>query len=481
MFDFILGSDALSAIVAFILVLIPAVLIHELGHFLTAKAVGITVLEFGIFMPPRLLKLFTWRGTEVTLNWLPLGGFVRPLGEDMVRQVGDAAEQEDRVEARARGLTNLKSVNEAKPRERILFMAGGALFNFIAAFVLFAVIALMGIPEIVGGRTNIVSVPEDSALAQAGLLPGDVVESVNGTFFDDSGELSELLYAADDDSMLSLSVRRADVEESLTIEVPASAFAGDPTFSEHPLIAAVAEDTPAAQAGLQPGDLVTAFNGEPIARYEVLQELTRQNLGEEISLTLWRAGQTIETSLIPRVNPPEGQGAMGIEIGSALLNPALSLVYYDGFPQQIMRSQPLDKAIVFGFNQIIEVFNTILSVPAQIIQGTAQGDALRITSPLGISQVGGVFLQESIQRDQPTIILEFIALINIALGFTNLLPIPALDGGRILFVIIEIIRGRAIAPEREGMVHLVGLVLLLSLMVVVVLNDIINPFTDLLR
>jgi regulator of sigma E protease len=481
MFDFILGSDALSAIVAFILVLIPAVLIHELGHFLTAKAVGITVLEFGIFMPPRLLKLFTWRGTEVTLNWLPLGGFVRPLGEDMVRQVGDAAEQEDRVEARARGLTNLKSVNEAKPRERILFMAGGALFNFIAAFVLFAVIALMGIPEIVGGRTNIVSVPEDSALAQAGLLPGDVVESVNGTFFDDSGQLSELLYAADDDSMLSLSVRRAEVEEPLTIEVPASAFAGDPTFSEHPLIAAVAEDTPAEQAGLQSGDLVTAFNGEPIARYEVLQELTRQNLGEEISLTLWREGQTIETSLIPRVNPPEGQGAMGIEIGSALLNPALNLVYYDGFPQQIMRSQPLDKAIVFGFNQIIEVFNTILSVPAQIIQGTAQGDALRITSPLGISQVGGVFLQESIQRDQPTIILEFIALINIALGFTNLLPIPALDGGRILFVIIEIIRGRAIAPEREGMVHLVGLVLLLSLMVVVVLNDIINPFTDLLR
>lgn len=481
MFDFILGNDALSAIIAFILVLIPAVLIHELGHFLTAKAVGITVLEFGIFMPPRMLKLFTWRGTEVTLNWLPLGGFVRPLGEDMVRQVGDEAEQEDRVEAKARGLSNLKSVNEAKPAERILFMAGGALFNFIAAFLLFAIIALMGIPEIVGGRTNIVSVPQESALAQAGLQPGDVIETVNGAYFANSAEFTDLLYAADDASTLTLTVRRADVEESLAIEVPAAAFSGSATTAEHPLIAAVAENTPADQAGLEPGDLVTAFNGEPIARYEVLQDLTRQNLGEEVALTLWRDGQTIETSLVPRLDPPEGQGAMGIEIGSALLNPALGMVYYDGFPQQIMQSQPLDKAIAFGFNQIIEVFNTILSVPAQIIQGTAQGDALRITSPLGISQVGGVFLQESIQRDQPTIILEFIALINIALGFTNLLPIPALDGGRILFVIIEIIRGRAIAPEREGMVHLVGLVLLLSLMVVVVLNDIVNPFTDLLR
>ncbi|MFN8563091.1 MAG: site-2 protease family protein [Anaerolineae bacterium] len=128
------------------------------------------------------------------------------------------------------------------------------------------------------------------------------------------------------------------------------------------------------------------------------------------------------------------------------------------------------------------MLSAIASIPGQILRSTADSNSLRLTSPLGISQAGGVFLQESIERNQPGIILEFMALISLALGLTNLLPIPALDGGRILFVIlIEIVRGRPIAPEREGMVHLVGLALLLSLMLVVMLNDIANPLTNLLR
>jgi regulator of sigma E protease len=130
---------------------------------------------------------------------------------------------------------------------------------------------------------------------------------------------------------------------------------------------------------------------------------------------------------------------------------------------------------------MIDVLNTIFSLPAQIINGSANGEDLRFASIVGISQVGGLFLQESIQRSQPTIIIEYIALISLVLGLTNLLPIPALDGGRILFVLIEVLRGRPIAPEREGMVHLVGLALLLSLMVVVMVNDVINPLTDILR
>jgi regulator of sigma E protease len=128
-----------------------------------------------------------------------------------------------------------------------------------------------------------------------------------------------------------------------------------------------------------------------------------------------------------------------------------------------------------------EVVTQIASIPAQLINGTANGEDLRVASPLGISQVGAVLVQESIERNQPTIILEYMALISFALGLTNLLPIPALDGGRILFVLIEIVRGRPIAPEREGMVHLVGMLVLLSLMFVVLINDAINPLTNLLR
>jgi regulator of sigma E protease len=478
MLDFILNSDALSAIVAFILVLIPAVLIHELGHFLAAKAVGITILEFGIGLPPRMAKLFTWKGTDYTLNWLPLGGFVRPLGEDAVRQVGGEALVQDRSEAEARGIENAVSVNEARPMARILFMSAGAFANFLLAFLLFVLIAVMGIPEIIGARANVVFVEPGSALAQAGLQAGDVIEDVNGEKFTDYDDFLARLYASEPPA--AVTVRRAGIDGPFTLALTSN-LQGSPQSEPHPLIQEVADDSPAADAGLQAGDLVTSFNDEPVETYTELQELTQQHLGESVTLTLWRQGQELTVSLVPRENPPEGQGAMGILIVAAAIAPDAGVALEAGMPQRVMQSQPLGTAVQYSFTRIGDVFNTILSIPGEIIRGTARPEELRLTSPLGISQVGAVFVQESIQQNQPTIILEFMALISLALGTTNLLPIPALDGGRIVFVLFEIVRGKPITPEREGMVHLVGLVLLLSLMVVVLLNDIANPLTDILR
>jgi regulator of sigma E protease len=242
----------------------------------------------------------------------------------------------------------------------------------------------------------------------------------------------------------------------------------------------IAEDSPAEAAGLEAIDLILAFNGEAVADYQQLQELTAQHLDEAVTLTVWRDGEEIDLTLTPRSQPPAGQGAMGIGIATATLNPDMGVIFQEGARNELV-PQPLDRAVAYSVGRITEVMRTIASIPGQILSGTAESDSLRFTSPLGISQVGGVFLQESIQRDQPSIIIEFIALISLALGLTNLLPIPALDGGRILFVVVEMIRGRPISPEREGMVHLVGLALLLSLMVVVLINDIANPLTNLLR
>lgn len=478
MFDTLVGNDALSAIVAFILVLIPAVIIHELGHFLAAKAVGITILEFGIGLPPRAVKLFSAGGTDYTLNWIPLGGFVRPLGEDMIRPMGDEAVSEDRKEAEARGLTKTMSVNEAKPLARIFFMAAGALANFLMALVLFTLIAMMGIPEVVGSRVNVLFIEPGSALEAAGLQPRDAIETIDGERYFGSPEVIAAL-AERAGQTVTLGVRRVDVADPIEIQVTLPETIGESVA--YPVIVGVADNTPASAAGLQPLDLVIAFNGQPLAAYTELQQRTRENLGQEVTLTLLRGGQTIETSLVPRQNPPEGQGAMGIEIGQGAYNAGLGLSFQEGDPQQVVVTQPLDQAVGYAFNRMGGVIQTIASVPGQILAGTADEDDLRLTGPVGISQVGGFFLQESIRRNQPSIILEFVALISLVLGLTNLLPIPALDGGRILFVLIEIVRGRPIAPEREGLVHLIGMALLLSLMVLVVLNDIRNPITDLLQ
>lgn len=482
MFNFLLENDALSALVAFVLVLIPAVLIHELGHFFAAKLVGITILEFGIGMPPRALKLFSHGGTDYTLNWLPLGGFVRPLGEDMVRQLGTEAVDEDRQEAERRGVRKTLSVNEAKPLARIFFMAAGALANFIMAFLLFVIIALTGVPQVVGGVVSFNYLAPDSALAQAGFQRGDVIQSINGENFADATDLWTRLAAANGQPV-TLGVVRIDAEnnrQELTLTMTPNLTADAVAQQTHPLVLDVAQGSPAEAAGLKIGDLITAFDGQSVADYQALQALTADHLDQQVTLAVWRDGETLDLQVTPRSNPPSGQGAMGIGISTAAINAALGAAYQEGSHSQLV-PQSLGSAVQYSLGRIGEVLNTIASIPGQILRGTADSNSLRLTSPLGISQAGGLFLQESIQRNQPGIILEFMALISLALGLTNLLPIPALDGGRILFVLIELVRGRPIAPEREGMVHLVGLALLLSLMVVVLLNDIANPLTNLLR
>ncbi len=488
MLNFLVGNDLLSAIVAFVLVLIPAVLIHELGHFLVAKGVGITILEFGIGMPPRMLKLFTHNGTDYTLNWLPLGGFVRPLGEDMVHQLGDKAVEEDRLEAEARGIGKTKSVNEASPLSRIAFFAGGAFANFLLAIVLFTVVALIGLPTVVGGRVIVASIAPTSTAAQAGLQANDVIETVNGQHFNDNLDFFSHIHASDG-KPVTLTILRPNATDpkaepvAQTITFTPSASSASPSTTAYPIILDVAKGSPADIAGIKPNDLIETFNGQRITTFADLRTLTQQNLGKEVTITIRRGDQTLTVSLTPREHPPENEGSMGITSteGSALVDATSGLIVEPGPDHEVMTPQPIGAALQYAFGRVGDVLATIVRVPAQLIQGTLSPEAARPVSVVGIGQMGGVFLQESVQQNQPTIILNFIAVISIALGLTNLLPIPALDGGRILFVLIEIVRGRPIAPEREGLVHLVGLALLLSAMVVLVLNDLINPVTNLLR
>jgi regulator of sigma E protease len=479
MFNFLVGNDALSAIVAFVLVLIPAVLIHELGHFFAAKLVGITILEFGIGMPPRAIKLFSHAGTDYTLNWLPLGGFVRPLGEDMVRQLGNEATNEDRAEAERRGVRKTMSVNEAPPLGRIFFMAAGALANFVMAFVLFIIIGLMGVPQVVGGAVSLNYIAPDSALAQAGFQTGDVIRTINGENFADAADLFNRLHILTGEPV-TVAVVHQGQEEPVDITFTPTLTEAQLVSETHPIVLGVAEGSPASSSGLQGGDLITSFNGEAVADYQQLQGLTQDHLDQEVALGVWRNGETQELSLTPRSNPPAGQGAMGISISTAAIQPALGVAYQEGNRSELVPLS-LGGSVQYSLSRIGDVISTIAAIPGRILGGTADPNEMRLTSPLGISQAGAVFLQESIEQDRPGIILEFMALISLALGLTNLLPIPALDGGRILFVLIEIVRGRPIAPEREGMVHLIGLALLLSLMVVVLFNDIANPLTNLLR
>ncbi len=281
MLDFLLTNDALSAIVAFVLVLIPAVLIHELGHFLVAKSVGITILEFGIGMPPRALKLFTLGGTDYTLNWLPLGGFVRPLGEDMVRQMGDEATDEDRVEAERRGIKKVTAVNEASPLARIFFFAGGALANFILAFALFTIIALIGLPQPVGGIVSVGYVAPNSVLAQAGVQSQDVIATDQRREF---RRCQRLFRAVERQRRHAGDARHSARRRARPGRRDGHADGGVRSDSR-PIRLRLTwrRIRPPPMPGLQVGDLILSMNGTALTSYQQLQQITSENLDKQVS------------------------------------------------------------------------------------------------------------------------------------------------------------------------------------------------------
>ncbi|MRS02198.1 RIP metalloprotease, partial [bacterium] len=223
----------------------------------------------------------------------------------------------------------------------------------------------------------------------------------------------------------------------------------------------IAPNSPAS-AELLVGDMITQLNGQPVDSIEKLTQLVRPNLGSEVTLTILRDGTPLDIKITPRKNSPEGEGAMGV----AISNPVNKITYLQAIPMAFVST--LDQ----GYQ--------MLMIPVRLISGQIAASDARMVSVKGIYDI---FSQvQTIDKEATAVdpsvkgltVLNFLAMISIALGFTNLLPIPALDGGHILFLIPEILFKKRVKPELEGRVHFIGYVILMGLMVVMVINDIIN-------
>ena len=490
------ANDILLAIAAFVIVLFPAIIIHELGHFFAAKLVGIKVLEFGIGFPPRVGRLFTWRETEFTINLLPIGGFVRPLGEDMIgpatedkvkrdradleaRRAGSTPVMSEREMLRMRGVNDheMMSVNEAPAVGRIFFMAAGALANFATAVLLFIVAALIGLSLPVGGLSQIVAIPAGSVFAGTDAQVGDAIERINGERFADFSAFHDTL-AAYSGQEINFSLIRQETEDSYTVTVR-------PEFARRVgavQVLGVLEGSPAALAGILPGDLVTQIkrasipsSGDPAG---MLRDAAREAQGKPLPLTIYRehddgSAEVIQVFVTPRVDPPEGEGRLGIAIRSQFGTGEGTRFANAGYVRESV-PQTVPDAIAYGLRTTGETFSVIASIPGRLLDGSLSGKEARPISIIGISKIGGEFLQRSL-HEGPSLMLHFVALISIFLGISNLLPIPALDGGRIVFVLIEMLRGKPVDPETEARVHQVGIILLLILGSLVMIYDLINP------
>lgn len=345
------------AVLAFFVILGPLILVHEIGHFLAARLVGVQIEEFGIGYPPRLLTLFEHGGTQYTLNAIPLGGFVRPKGED-----------DPLVEG---------GLGAASKRSRLLVLSAGAAANILAGYILLVVTFMLGAPEAVGGAR----------------------------------------------------------------------------------ILAVAPDGPAESAGLQVGDIILDADDIYIERSNVLTDHIYGHTGVPITLTVLRGEETLTITLTPRESWPPDQGPTGIQI--------------EGVTE--IRRHAFFPALGQAAREIGELGVAFARLPGEIIRRQIDARWLRPLSVVGMSQLGGQAIDQSIDRNAAWPILSLTASISLALAFTNLLPIPAMDGGRILFVLIEALRGRRVDPTREMVVHLVGFVLLLTAGLVLIYLDIVNP------
>lgn len=347
-------------LIQFIIALAALIIVHELGHFVAAKLCHIKVHEFGIGFPPRLARLFKLGETEFTINWIPLGGFVRPSGEnDPSVPNGLAA---------------------ANPWARLFVLAAGPAMNLLAALALYSIIFLQ--------------------------------------------------------------IGRPDLNTVQIMEVSAG--------------------SPADLAGLLPSDIVLQVNGEPINSSEELRDLIYANLGKTLVIVYQRGEVEQSTSLVPR-DPPPADGAIGIAMG----HPSLPI------------NAP--EAVWYGGRALYDQVSALLSFPGRLLRGEVSADQGRLVGYKGMFDIYTEVREADASPDSvlPAGVntLSFFASISASLAILNLLPIPALDGGRILFTLPEILFRKRVPAVYENAINLVGLALLLLFVVYINLQDFLNPIS----
>ena len=424
------------AIVIFSLV----VIIHEFGHYFFARKGGIKVNEFSLGMGPRLFS-FDAAGTKWSVKLLPIGGSCMMEGED------EASDDE--------GAFANKSV-----WVRIWTVFGGPLFNFILAFVLsLFVIGAVGVD-----KSSIVSVISGYPAQQAGLRAGDVITKINGSHINLGREVSSyFVFHPLSDKDVTVEVKRGSEKLSFDVKPQEKErFYLGFTYSAgdgEARIDTVTDDGSLKEAGAKSGDVITAVNGTEIKSGTELSNYFNASPldGKEVKLTLKKAdtGNTEEITVTPK------------SAGSS---------YTLGLVRNTAREKVgIVGTLYYSLNETKYVVATTVEAPKMIVTGRVK--AKEIAGPVGIVNMIGNSYEQSKSEGIMVVLLSMASisiLISANLGVMNLLPIPALDGGRLVFLIIEAVRGKPVDPDKEGRVHFVGFVLLMLLMVVVLFNDILR-------
>ena len=416
-----------------LLVFSVIVLFHELGHFLLAKRNGIAVTEFSLGMGPRLLSTEKG-GTRYSLKLFPIGGSCMMVGED----------EDDDSEG---------SFNNASVWARISVVAAGPIFNFILAFV-FAMI----ITSVVGyDPARVLQVTEGSPAAQAGLKEGDIIKEFQGRHISIGRDLdSYMTLHGLKDEEISLTYERDGKKHDIQFQANSESryMLGFTYLSEGtPEITQVMLNSAMAKAGVMPGDIIREINGTAVADSQELQAYLQEHPldGTEITLGIERDGKVETISAIPQMTKHVDSG----------------------FIYNIYREKTNFLGVMkYSAVEVRYWVSTTVESLMMLIKG--QFSVNDLSGPVGIIDVIGDSYEEAKGEGAMMVWMQMLywaILLSANLGVMNLLPIPALDVGRLVFLLIESVRKKRLNPNVEGMIHFAGFVLLMMLMVFVMFND----------
>ena len=440
----------------FLVVLGVLVAFHELGHFLAARWVGVKVLKFSLGFGPKIFGRQVGE-TEYLLSAIPLGGYVKLFGEDDT----EAATPEDRRRSFAhQGLWG-----------KVLIVAAGPGFNFILAYLIFAGWLSTGAPLFVPTFRDLSAEVEalvpGSPAATAGMEIGDRIITVNGKDISTKSELLDAV-AKSKGQPIPLEVRRGGQTKPLNVTpIPASgevATGEDPLYTigveeTPPLVTSVMHGSPASAAGFQAGDRVVAIEGQAIYTWAQMTTQVKEHPEKPLRLEVLRNGQRVPLTVTPTAEKVTVNG-QAIHVGKiGISGPGRSLMRADNPLEAVY--QGLEAT--WGWTEL-----TAIGLYKMVVGDISSKN---IGGPLTIANISG----EAASQGASSVVF-LIAILSINLGVLNLLPIPILDGGHLLFFLIEGILRKPLGERQRELAQQFGLVLLVGVMIFAFWNDLERIF-----
>lgn len=434
----------LSTVVAFILVVGCLVFIHELGHYLAARHVGVRVERFSIGFPPRAFG--RWFGeTEWVLSWIPLGGYVRLYGQNI-----DDEDPSDPHNYAAKSKL-----------QRAYILAAGPGMNFVAALLLMATVYMLGVesPAYRYSPPRLAAVEAGSPAEAAGFRPGDRIVALQGRQIESWKALFDTIERdAIRTDQLDFQVARGDGTAELTVSP--SAFIGGQAFGWTPVVPArvgrFGPDSPAAEGGMRTGDLIVAVDDTPVNTWNEVPGLIQSSKGRPLRITVERGAaaqaERVTLSVTPRMDANTGHWMIQIAPG-----------------MHTERYGPVD-AFALGGQRLWSLTESTFVFLGRLVTGRGSMDALG--GPVKIGMVIG----EAARTNAESVIF-LMAFISLQLGILNLLPIPALDGGHIFMLGVEAVNRGPLSPQIRERTQMVGFSLLILLILFVTYNDVAQLLT----